>query len=135
MGRPSTLPTVTAARPDLIVDWHPENDKTPDQVSIGSKYKARWICRNIITFRGRQRACGYEWNTPVQNRARTGLGCPACSGYRATDWNNLAELHAHHVDEWDPENDLAAHEVTPGSGYKAKWICRDCGPQVVHNAR
>lgn len=126
MGRPSTLPNVADARPDLALDWHPTNDKTPAQVSVGAKYRALWKCRNKITIFGRRRACGYEWTNAVQNRARAGQGCPACAGKAAHDWNNLAILHPHLVKEWSDKNTLAPHEVTPGSGYIAIWECL-CG--------
>lgn len=111
---------------NLVCDWHPDNDRSPHQVSIGAKYRALWRCRTTITFRGRRRTCGYVWTNTVANRARSNQGCPACKGKAATNWNCLAELHPNTASEWDPTNDLTPWDITPGSGYIAKWICRTC---------
>lgn len=126
MGRPSTLPTLAQARPELVLDWHPDNIKTPDTVSIGSKYRALWKCRTTITYQGQPRDCRYEWPTAVQNRAQAGHGCPACKGKAATDWNSLATLRPDLAAQWHPDNDLTPHQVTTGSGYVATWQCPDC---------
>lgn len=133
MGRPATLPTIAAACPDLALDWHPANTRTPDTTSIGAKYRALWKCRNTITVDGRPRPCGHEWTNMVANRARAGQGCPACAGKAASDWNNLAITRPDLVAEWSPANDRAPHEVPSGSAYKAAWICATCSHEWQKN--
>ena len=36
---------------------------------------------------------------------------------------NLGVLYPNLVKEWDEENDKTPYEVTPGSNFKAKWVC------------
>jgi hypothetical protein len=117
---------VADACPELALDWHPDNDKTPAQVSIGAKYLALWRCRTTITYKGRRRACRYEWRATVQNRARAGQGCPACAGKGVSDWNCLAANSARLTAQWGPDNTFTPYEVTTGSGYNAQWQCPDC---------
>lgn len=126
MGRPSTLPTIAQATPELALDWHPDNTKTPDQVSIGAGLAARWKCRTLVTLDGVVRPCGWQWTAVVANRARSGHGCPACKGKVASDWNNVAAVHPHLVADWDPANDRAPEDVAAGSAYKANWTCNVC---------
>lgn len=117
---------VADACPELVLDWHPDNDKTPAQVSIGAKYRALWRCRTRITFNGRRRVCAYEWRTTVQNRAQAGHGCPACAGKAASWWNSLGVNDARLTAQWGPDNDRTPYDVTTGSGYRAQWQCPDC---------
>lgn len=126
MARPPSLPMVATACPELALDWHPDNDKTPTQVSIGSKYRALWRCRNRITHNGHRRACRHEWHATVQNRAQAGQGCPACAGKAVSDWNNLGINSTRLARQWGPDNTLTPCEVTTGSGYNAQWKCDDC---------
>ena len=67
-------------RPDLVAEWHPDNDTSPEDLSFGSDYIAAWRCSNeyfdaddVVVG-----ACGYEWRTKVANRATMGNDCPRC---------------------------------------------------------
>lgn len=59
-------------RPDLAAQWHPVNDRRPEQVGMGSGYTALWRC-----------AQGHEWQATVYNRAGNGSGCRRCWAGRA----------------------------------------------------
>ena len=48
-------------------DWD-KNEKAPDELSLGSSYKAYWVC----SF------CSESWRAEVKGRALKGKGCPAC---------------------------------------------------------
>lgn len=128
MGRPAVLPSVAEARPDLAAQWSPTNTKTPDQVSIGSAYKAEFICDALVAWPdGQTRACAHAWLSTVANRALNGQGCPACAGKAAAAWNNLAALHRDLAAQWHPTaNDRTPTDVTAGSGYRATWLCPTC---------
>lgn len=55
-------------RPDLAAEWHPKfNERTPNDVMLGSDYKAWWIDE-----------LGHSWQQGVQVRSR-GVGCPQCA--------------------------------------------------------
>ena len=58
--------------PQLADEWDEQNnDKSPDQITAHSGYKANWICKK----------CGYKWNASVDSRSR-GNGCPNCANER-----------------------------------------------------
>lgn len=58
--------------PNLINEWHLNNNKTPDQFTSGSKYEVYWQCLY----------CGYgssgEWKTSIFRRTHYKTGCPKC---------------------------------------------------------
>lgn len=66
-------PFVAAGRPDLAAEWHPKkNTKGVDQVTLGSEYKAWWVCREDDSHPA--------WHERVEKRALKGRGgCPACA--------------------------------------------------------
>lgn len=100
--------------PKLASEWHPDNSLLPSQVSIGSEYKAKWICN-----------LGHEWIAPVTNRSK-GYGCPTCGNKRVLPgFNDLASLQPELSKEWhsSKNGDLKPNAVTIGSGRKVWWIC------------
>lgn len=115
---------LSVVRPDLAQEWDDEGngDLTPDMVLTGSDTRVMWKCKK----------CGYRWSTTVYERARAGHGCPACAGQRAIPGvNDLVTKRPDLAAEWDKEkNDLLGldpHQLMPGSGKKAWWICQKCG--------
>jgi hypothetical protein len=57
-------------RPDLLKDWmHKRNERSPNEVPLGSNYTAWWDCSN------REHA---PWQARVYHRALSGSGCPDC---------------------------------------------------------
>lgn len=67
------LPTVSVGRADLAAEWNQRmNTKSPSEVTLGSAYKAWWICS--------RNADHPSWQAMVFNRAMKGTGCPACRG-------------------------------------------------------
>ena len=57
---------LATVNPDLAAQWHPDNDKTPHEVQVSSRYRAKWICKQ-----------GHEWFSEVYSRS-AGTGCPEC---------------------------------------------------------
>jgi hypothetical protein len=72
----------------LASEWHPtRNDRTPYDVTVGSKYRAWWLCPN----------CGHEWEATVANRKRTGCSSEVCdssfkTGANHKDWKGYGEI-------------------------------------------
>lgn len=56
------------AKPDLLAEWDPANERRASECTLGSKYKAGWICS----------ACAHRWDARVQDRTLRGKGCPKC---------------------------------------------------------
>ncbi|WP_079672422.1 zinc-ribbon domain-containing protein [Mycobacteroides abscessus] len=42
--RPRPDRRLSATHPHLVAEWHPENELTPEDVSRGSDYRAKWHC-------------------------------------------------------------------------------------------
>ena len=55
------------ANEDILAEWDPANELTPEQVSHGSVKRLQWICST----------CGYHWTATLDNRKK-GKGCPEC---------------------------------------------------------
>ena len=115
-------------RPDLIAEWDYEsNDVLPTQLSVGSHYKATWICSD----------CGEKWVASVKSRACNGSGCNACWHKKVGIKNSrpkpggklLADAYPDVAAEWDYERngEHNPHNVAARSGKSFWWICPDCG--------
>lgn len=108
------------AYPHLADEWHPDNQKSFDEVARASSYKAKWVCK----------ICSYVWETAVGERGRAHRrpsGCPACSNQVVTDKNSLATCSPHLAKEWHPTlNHLSSQQVVNGSGKKVWWKCSTC---------
>lgn len=63
---------LSVTHPALADEWHPANDRGPDQITFGSRYEAKWVC-------GR---CGTAWAGSVRSRTRKRYPrcCPNCPG-------------------------------------------------------
>lgn len=121
MARPPTLPVLSVANPELMDEWHPNNDKSPNQVSSGSGYNALWICST----------CSHEWFTSVNGRTgKRKSGCPACSGYSVhIDGRNSLEMEYPNISkEFDLEKNspLDPAKLVSGSHKRVWWKCNDC---------
>lgn len=116
--RATTENCLATAAPDVASEWHPEKNGglNPSDVTRSSGKRVWWKCR-----------LGHEWQARVGDRVR-GIGCPYCSGRRASDRNNLQALKPEVAREWHPtkNGDLRPHHVTLGSGREVWWLC-DCG--------
>ena len=104
---------LATVNPQLSKEWHPtKNDKTPSEVTRGSKYKAWWICQK-----------GHDYPRPVYLRSK-GKGCTVCSGRRVDPSNCLATVNPELAKEWHPtKNNKTTLEVTRGSKNRAWWVC------------
>ncbi|NIP32735.1 hypothetical protein GWN26_07380, partial [Candidatus Saccharibacteria bacterium] len=106
-----------AVNPLMAKEWHPlKNGKlSPKDVTPRSNKKVWWQCKK-----------GHEWQSTVSHRSR-GQGCPYCSGRNATKENCLESVNKALAKEWHPTKNgtLTPANVTPGSGKKVWWLCRN----------
>lgn len=107
----------------LLEEWnYAKNDRDPGKISIGSDYRASWICSN----------CKGEWVTKVSHRAQLGSGCPYCStppkklkkGYNDLLTYCKNNGLSYFIDEWDSEkNKEPMDSFFPMSNKVAWWEC------------
>jgi len=75
-----------------------------------------WRCRNDPT---------HEWPARIQHRTN-GIGCPFCSGQRATPGTSLQAVAPDLAAEWHPTRNgaLTPDKVKPRSNLEVWWRCR-----------
>lgn len=59
--------TLEKSRPDLASEWSSQNSLSPGEVTLGSGYRATWVCRS-----------GHTWAVRVADRVGYNTGCPEC---------------------------------------------------------
>jgi len=117
-GRPTILPSIASARPDVAAQWHPSKNGglSPLRTSIGTNRPVWWLCPV---------SPDHEWLASPGNRIwGRGTGCPFCAGKRASITNSVASLRPDLAAEWDSNvNEQASGEVVVGSNRIVAWIC------------
>ena len=72
---------LASQHPELKKEWdYTKNDSIPEKITIGSNYKAWWICST----------CGNTWQAVVRNRVLNNSGCPSCSRHKSTSFPEQA---------------------------------------------
>jgi hypothetical protein len=114
--------------PKLASEWdYSENSINPQNTSPNSHEIAHWICS----------VCGNKWQAQIHSR-NSGVGCPVCAKKRRTEAQrvraiqrngSLAEKNPQLAAQWHPTNngEMTPAKITPGSDYKAWWLCPKCG--------
>jgi very-short-patch-repair endonuclease len=121
---PSPIPGYSLYDKNKILarEWHPTKNGslTPKDVSPHSSKKVWWLCKKK----------GHEWPARISHRF-DGIGCPGCSGKRATKENNLKKINPGLASEWHPTQNgsLTPKDVTPNSHKKVWWLCKKKGPE------
>lgn len=104
------------ANPMLAREWHPTKNAplTPKHVPPRSQRPVWWICRK-----------NHEWKAPISRRNK-GIGCPYCSGYRATKNNSLETVSPTIAREWHPKKNTrwTPGDVAPHSQRQVWWKCK-----------
>ena len=102
--------------PQLAKEWNYEKNSPlePNMFTPGSGKNVWWTCSE-----------GHEYEAQINNRSN-GSGCPYCAGKLVGKDNNLKVLFPDLALEWHPtKNNLQPDQISPGSDYKAWWICKD----------
>ena len=69
--------------PDQTQHWnHSKNEKSPDQLSAGSHFRAEWKCPE----------CKWEWQARISGRVRITAGCPRCKRARPNSTSGSPHL-------------------------------------------
>lgn len=100
--------------PELLSEWNYErNDVEPINISIWSKRKVWWKCKE-----------GHEWLSSMNNRQKK-VGCPYCSGkLPIVGLTDLETTNPELLKEWDySKNIITPKEIKAGSGTKVWWKC------------
>lgn len=114
--------SVAGGRPDLVAEWSPKNEKSPNEVRPGSQLKIIWVG-----------PCGHEWVAPVDNRVYNNTGCPFCTsrgGKRLLPGlNDLATVNPVLAAEWHPTKNgtITPEQTLPAVKARYWWLCPDCG--------
>jgi DNA-directed RNA polymerase subunit RPC12/RpoP len=122
--------SIAVVRPDLLDEWHPSlnGDLDPFTIAAGSERRVWWRCSNGD--------CRREWQAVVGDRAKRGLGCPACGYRRGGERRALADtdrsfgaLYPHLLAEWHPTRNggLDPYTIKAGSERRLWWRCSYCG--------
>jgi hypothetical protein len=112
----SSTNNLAVVNPELASEWHPtKNGKlNPDGIVFGSQVQVWWRC-----------AKGHEWNTRLTERSIRGMGCPFCSGRKASSDHNLEILFPELMAQWHPTKniDISPKNLVPGSHVNVWWTC------------
>ncbi len=112
----------------LANEWdYEKNVLNPNNISANSHKKVWWKCKK----------CGYEWQASIKSRNK-GSGCPQCAkksittGQRKRAIQRKGSLFENNPElsiQWHPlkNGEITPNDITPGSGYKAWWLCHSCG--------
>ena len=105
--------------PNLCKEWHPKNKKLPSEYLPKSSKKVWWQCKIDPQ---------HEWQAQIASRTNlqgeTIIGCPFCSGKRASRGYNLATERPELLSEWCiAKNRIEPTELTPNSHTKVWWEC------------
>jgi len=116
--------SVQEVAPELVKEWDYEKNGTlkPDMIAAGSSQSVYWRCTK----------CGYSWDTPIYNRARSHTGCPKCAGFVfEKGLNDLETKRPDLLVDWDYESNsvdgIVPSEIMFNSSRRVKWICHTCG--------
>jgi hypothetical protein len=116
--------TLANRHPELVKEWHPtrNGDRTPENVTFGSSYKAWWTQKykdlrsgNIFTF---------EWQAAVYHRSK-GQGCPYIAGKKVyPGFNDFATICPELKDQVHPTKNKGktAIDIIAYSNIKIWWL-------------
>lgn len=114
--------------PNLANEWdYEKNVVTPNNISPNSHKKVWWKCDD----------CGHKWQAEIKSR-NSGNGCPICAKKRRVEGQrkkaiqkngSLVEKNPELSIQWHPSKngEITPADITPNSGYKAWWLCSNCG--------
>lgn len=111
-------------KPEIAKDWdYKKNIKGPEEYSIGSDYKAWWIC-----------PFGHSYQAIINSRTNInkGTGCPICNGKKVLDgFNDLKSQRPDLLVDWNYDRNekegLYPDKVHYNSLKKVNWKCHVCG--------
>jgi hypothetical protein len=115
--------SLAETHPDIAVQWHPDNEKGPEEYTAGSNFKAKWLCPNTCEY-----GCPHEWETTIASRV-SGCGCPYCrkGPKKICIHQSLAFLRLDILKLWCDDNELDPYKISPSTNQRANLLCINCG--------
>lgn len=105
---------LSQSHPALVAQWHADNDKSPDAITAGSGYMARWQCPAHEN---------HVWSAKVYSRV-AGNGCPYCSGAKVlAGFNDALTTHPFLAELRHPGNPIDLESVSYHSNIRVPWKC------------
>lgn len=104
-----------ALHPEIMIEYDPDNNIDPFNVTENSNLSVKWICSNNSE---------HKWNATFNSRA-IGVGsCPICKDYNRGRRiiEVYPELERYYVKE---ENERPFHVLGPNSRCEATWKCEN----------
>ena len=100
-------------RLDLLEEWDPSNEVSPNQVSHGSHMSVKWICKN-----------DHHYEKEIHSRCR-GTGCSICSGRLFHHRKALFEEYPALIGELDNNKNSydSLKKITCCSSKSIYWLC------------
>lgn len=104
--------------PELMTEWSPNNEFSPEQVYAKSNTPILWVCPK-----------GHEYTMSPLKRVLNGYQCNVCSNHVADPrYNTISKLYPEFLFYLSPNNDVDPDTVTPACSTKAlTWRCPECG--------
>lgn len=99
-------------RPELAAMWHPSNKKNSDDVTVGSSFRAKWVCPE-----------GHITEMSVCDKASSSTLCSVCDG--TVTVKGVTDFGSRFPDiakQW-VRGAKSPSEVRPMSSAKAVWRC------------
>ena len=120
--------SLAALHPEIAKEWHPtKNGKLkPENFPAQSNHIAWWFLPYDDPKTGKH--FEFEWQAPIYTRIK-GIGCPYLKNRKILEgFNDAVTMYPEILDEWDfSSNTKSPYEISPGSEYKANFICKKCG--------
>lgn len=109
--------TLSATEPSIASEWHPDNDRTPEEVTRVSSYRAMWRCSE-----------GHEFSVRVCDRVNYQTRCPKCSMTSESRAEKGLAMYVATLGVRVSENDREAVK-----GFEADVYCPDQGVAIEFN--
>lgn len=100
-------------RPDLVPQWHPDNDFEPTELTVGSAKKVKWICPKDPS---------HVYESAVYRRKNR--GCPYCAGKKVAPNQSVFDAHPELLAEFSAKNAHRPQDLSTGSSKPVLWECK-----------
>ncbi|NLE27705.1 MAG: zinc-ribbon domain-containing protein [Clostridiaceae bacterium] len=108
---------LATTHPELVKEWSPNNEKTPNVVRKSHCYTALWTCPK----------CNGEYSYRIMDREIGDDSCPVCADKKVLrGYNDLATVAPLLALEWSPNNKRTIYDVRRSLRVDALWTCPKC---------
>lgn len=115
-------------RPDLVAEWHSDNELKPTELTAGADKKVKWVCPEDS-----------EHVYIMEVYRRKERGCPYCAGKKVAPGQSAFDSRPELLNEFSPKNTEKPQDLSPGSSKPVLWKCekghewtQSCKNRVKH---